>query len=909
MPEQKEMTAPLPFGASLSSSSSIPNSKEMVAQLSPQPQPGPGTMPPPDFRDPDGSGFDDPDADDGSGEGSGDGSGDGIFGGLNPDGGDGAGADSGQGGDESGDNFGGDFGPGGLGGGSSLLWPTGPLAGGGLGGGLPEGGQFGSPFGGPFGGPPDGSPGLPDPGLLLDIAYAPHVPFGSYGPPVDTGRGDVLQEDDTPPVDPRNNHDTSPFDPLVSQQWYIKNNSGGVDLNVVKEWEDYTGAGIRIAVCDDGVDYNHPDLAPNYLVGEGWHQTNENTDAYPAAGQNHGTAVAGFIAAAKNGYGIQGVAYDAKIAGFVEGEGDDVLAPLLVRQTNFDISQNSWTLSPFANATTVAASVETLADEGRGGLGTVVVFAGSNERAQEIMSTYYNTNNTPYAFSVGAVDSAGKYAWFSCAGPNLLVTAPGQDVLTTDRTPPAGDDPNSYFHSGSGTSYSSPMVSGVVALMLEANPGLGYRDVQTILAATAVRTSAMVSADGKPWDWQVNGAENWNGGGMHASHDYGFGLVDATAAVRLAESWDQAARTHANQQTRTGSEATTSAIPDGSTTGVSSTIHIGSDIIVQQAVVTVNIDHPRFDDLEITLTSPDGTYSVLMYHPSIEGIAQDLEVSTTEYLAAKTSTFNNTDDTWSFMTVTPFGEFGEGNWVLTVKDTVSGDIGTFNGWTLTLYGDNPSNDDYYIFTDEYASLAAADPSRATLEDTDGGTDTIYASAVTGNSVIDLTPGAVSTIAGASLTISGATIIENVHTGDGNDTIIGNDANNILFGWRGNDVISGGAGNDLISGGLGADTLTGGSGNDTFYYGSPDEGGDLVTDFEYLADLFHFAYAEFGQSATGNLAAEYFFTSASLIDVDSACFYYESSTLWYDADGASGEAAVQIAQVMGDAVQADSIVFV
>ncbi|MCG2732227.1 MAG: S8 family serine peptidase [Pseudodesulfovibrio aespoeensis] len=765
---------------------------------------------------------------------------------------------------------------------------------------MPGGNLFGGGFA--FGG------GAPGP--LLDIPYTPPSLGSPFGPAPGTGQHSGFADEDDYPDDNKDDPVVSPFDPLFSQQWYIRNTTGGVDLNVVKAWEDYTGAGIRVAVCDDGIDYNHPDLQPNYLKDQGYNQTT-GEDGYPAVGQNHGTAVSGFIAAAKNGFGIQGIAYDAKIASFVDGTAEGMLAPVMLRQTSFDISQNSWTLSPFANATTVAASVQTLAEVGRGGLGTVVVFAGSNERDQDIMSTYYNTNNTPYAFSVGAVDSTGKYAWFSCAGPNLLVTAPGQDVLTTDRTPPAGSDPNSYFHSGDGTSYSSPMVSGVIALMLEANANLGYRDVQTILAATAVRTLGMVSAEGKPWDWQINSAENWNGGGMHASHDYGFGLVDAAAAVRLAESWDNGAHTVANQAQQTASATPNLTIPDNTGASLTSSVTIAGDIVVQQAVVTVNITHPRFDDLEITLTSPDGTYSVLMYHPSIEGIAQELGVGTTEYLAAKKFTFNTTDNTWSFMTVTPFGEFGEGNWVLTVKDTVSGDIDdicNFNGWTLTLYGDNPSADDYYIYTDEYADMVAADVSRATLED-GGGTDTINASAVTGNSIVNLTPGSVSTLAGTSLTIAAGTTIEHAHTGDGNDILTGNDANNNLFGWRGNDAISGGAGNDLLYGGTGSDTLTGGTGNDTFYYGLPGEGGDHIMDFSSFDDVFHFAFAAFGQSAAGTLAAEYFFNSASSINVSDACFYFEADTLWYDADGMNDDTAVQIALVMGDAVQVSDIVFV
>src|SRR3546814_10780988 len=67
--------------------------------------------------------------------------------------------------------------------------------------------------------------------------------------------------------------------------------------------------------------------------------------------------------------------------------------------------------------------------------------------------------------------------------------------------------------------------------MLEANPELGYRDVQDILALSAKRVDTV-----NP-DWAYNGAKNWNGGAMHISHDYGFGEVDARAAVRLAETW------------------------------------------------------------------------------------------------------------------------------------------------------------------------------------------------------------------------------------------------------------------------------------------------------------------------------------------------------------------------------------
>jgi subtilisin-like proprotein convertase family protein len=744
--------------------------------------------------------------------------------------------------------------------------------------------------------------GLVEPGRLLDIPLA----FNDIGPGIaeDNPPG---QGNDADPDGRKDDPVSSPYDPLFAQQWYIQNSGGGVDLNVVKAWEDYTGKGVKVAICDVGVDASHPDLATNYLAGQGYNEDTGTADGSPvSAGDNHGTMVAGFVAAAMNGYGIQGVAYEASIASFVGSEPDQAEAVLL-RQTDFDISQNSWTFAPFMETSGVADAVETLATTGRGGLGTVVVFAGSNERETGIMSTYYNTNNSPYAIAVGAVDSAGKYAPFSCAGPNLLVTAPGDEVISTDRTPPDGYEDTSYFHTDSGTSYSSPMVSGVIALMLEANANLGYRDVQTILACTAVRTSGMVSDGSMPWDWQTNGADNWNGGGMHASHDYGFGLVDATAAVRLAESWDYGQHTAANLEHREASLTANLAIPDNTGASADSTLTVADDIVIQHVVVTIQMTHARFDDLEISLTSPDGTSSVLMYHPSLAGIASEMGMTSEEYMAGKTDTYGETD-VWSFMTLTCFGEDSHGDWVLSVTDTVSGDVGTLVAWEIDFFGDADTGNDYYIYTDEYATLAASDASRATLEDTSG-TDTLNVSAVTTDCVVDLTPGATSTVAGAALTTTAATTIENVHTGDGNDSILGNDAANNLFGWRGSDTLAGGLGNDLLSGGSGSDTLTGGSGSDIFYYGSADEGGDSVLDFSHSEDAFHFGYDEFGQSGTGTLAADHFFTSAAAVDVGDACFYYESDSLWFDADGSGAEAAVAIAQVAGDAVQADDVVFV
>ena len=701
-------------------------------------------------------------------------------------------------------------------------------------------------------------------------------------------------------------------DPLFSRQWYLHNTTSGVDINVSRAWDDFTGKGVKVAVCDDGIDYNHPDLKANYLHAMDYDAASATGDGKPRdTSDNHGTMVAGFIGAAKNGYGIVGDAYESGIASLRSGDQDQTAA-VLEKAVDFDVCSNSWTFDPFDLTSSIDTSLKHIAQNGRGGLGTVTVFCASNEREYGIMSTYYTMENSPYTLTVGAVDNTGKYASFSCAGPNLLVTAPGVEVLSTDRTPSNGYESSGYFHTDSGTSFSTPMVSGVVALMLQANSGLGYRDVQSILAFTARKVDSMVSDDSKPWDWQMNSAHNWNGGGMHASHDYGFGLVDATAAVRLAESWDYGQHTYANQATQTASVAPGAAIPDNTGASVTSTATIGTDIIVQQAVVAVTLSHPRFDDLEMSLVSPNGTQSTLFHHPSYEGLAQLLSqggttVTAAELISGSTHTFGDTD-TWLFNTVMPYGEHGQGDWAISVKDTVSGDTGTFASWSLTLYGDGVDNNDLYVFTNEYSSVAGDDATRKTITDT-AGTDTINATAVTSDSSIDLTSGASSTIDGASMTIAAGTTIENVHTGDGNDSIKGNAANNSLFGWRGNDVISGQGGNDLLSGGTGKDVLTGGAGNDLFYYGAAGEGGDSIADFNHAEDGFNFAYANFGQSSSGSLAADHFFTSSASVNVSDACFIYESDSLWYDSDGTGTNASVELAQVHGEDVQVDDISFV
>jgi subtilisin-like proprotein convertase family protein len=328
--------------------------------------------------------------------------------------------------------------------------------------------------------------------------------------------------------------------------------------------------------------------------------------------------------------------------------------------------------------------------------------------------------------------------------------------------------------------------------MLEANPNLGYRNVQEILAYSAIKTSTASNS------WSYNGASNWNGGGLHfdsLTHDLGFGLVDALAAVRIAETWTHAPSTAANRVQVTASRTVNKPIPDGGgINAVSSafdSINVSQAIDVERVEVTLKVTHSFIGDLSILLTSPSGTTSFLLWRPGQNP------------LNAFGTSQDNID--FTFSTVLSLGERSVGTWSLREYDNDYGSVGTLDSWTLNLIGKPDSADDVYIYTNEFAESVADQFGRATLTDITG-TDTLNAAAVTGAMTINLAPGAVSTIDGRSLTIAASTTIENAIGGDGGDVIRGNAADNVLRGVRGDDSLDGGDGNDRLIGGAGNDTF-------------------------------------------------------------------------------------------------------
>ncbi len=592
-----------------------------------------------------------------------------------------------------------------------------------------------------------------------------------------------------------------PADPMLSQQWHL--GKAGAGINIRPAWADYAGRGVRVGVMDEGIEARHADLDGNYRADLDWDFVGRDADAAPTtATESHGTAVAGVIAAEAGAIGGVGVASGASLVGYRIGFGasgglDQIRGAFERAASGVDVLNCSWGFGgTFVDSfwsgsfASLGQALEGAARNGRGGLGTNIVFAAGNDRAAGQNVNYHDFQNSPHVITVAATDQNGAVAAFSTPGASILVGAPGSGIVTTDRSGAAG------YAAGdtatvSGTSFAAPIVSGVIALMLEANPRLGVRDVQEILAYSAVRTAAFNATA------RVNKANDWNGGGLSFNDDSGFGLVDARAAVRLAETWTHVSTVANAVHAYSPALTTPLAIADLGTVTSQLQVLTNPGYEIDRVEIGLSLLHGRIGDLVISLVAPSGTESLLVNRPG---------VTATNPLGSTQTAISMQLDSVQF-----WGENPTGTWTLKIRDAAGGQTGQLLSWQLDIVGEQGAVAETYVYTDAFARLSGTE-SRSVLRDVDGGQDTINLAAVTGPVTIDLRPGSTGTVAGKPLTIAQGTRIEDVFAGDGNDRIIGNDAANRLAGGRG------------------ADTLTGGTGADVFVYQRLADAGDRITDF-------------------------------------------------------------------------------
>jgi subtilisin-like proprotein convertase family protein len=492
-----------------------------------------------------------------------------------------------------------------------------------------------------------------------------------------------------------------PNDTNFPSQWHLwqtnavgTGNTSGIDVNVIDAWDLYKGAGVIVGIVDDGLQLTHPDLSPNIatnaLIHRDWNDSTPN-DPSPTSLNAHGTAVGGLVGArGNNTIGVSGVAPEAKLAGLrltagVPTDADEADA-FGWKNSLISVKNNSWGPSDdgttiYKLPTTVAAALASATSTGRGGLGEVFVWAngngGSFTAAQFVTdsSNYDGYANSIHVISVAALAANGRASYYSEKGGNVSVTAPSSGpsagtfettpaITTTDLAGTAGYSPTDYTSSFGGTSAATPMVSGIVALMLQANPLLGWRDVKEILLRTARQVDTGESG------WVSNKA------GLKFNPWYGAGLVDATEAVNLALNWE-------NLEPMQSASATSAAlniiIPDNKPEGITVDLPISQNFRVESVAVTVSATHLYRGDLVFTVISPGGTQARL-----------------TGGVRYRDSNSNLTDVTFT----TPFlwGESSAGTWQVKAADEWVGVTGRLTKAAITVYGSAspvaPGNDNF-----------------------------------------------------------------------------------------------------------------------------------------------------------------------------------------------------------------------
>lgn len=528
-----------------------------------------------------------------------------------------------------------------------------------------------------------------------------------------------------------------PNDPLVKHAWHIQNTGqkvfaadpaiAGNDLNLLTTWSNLIyGRNIWIQISDDGLDDTHEDLnanfpylnaSKNYSIASPYISTKS---APLHANDNHGTSVAGLAAAVGgNKFGSIGIAPKARLtsANYISDSVTQSTAIKLDQATgDFDISNMSWGFRqnvPLDVNSSYLAQIKSLMSTKRNGKGPIYVKASGNHFAvlcNGSTSTYCvgnanfdGDNSMPFLIVVAASNARGTSSSYSSPGSNVWISAFGGEygddapaMITTDRSGCSlgyslssatsdfekGNNSDNkkcnYTSQFNGTSSAAPVASGSIALMLEANPNLSWRDVKYILAKTATVSDYQTGSISHPnnamptsYVWE----QKWitNAAGFKFQNWYGFGKINVDAAVAMAKDFITSPVNLGTFTETNWAHANTGlsiAIPDFSATGASSTINVATNLTVEAVQIRVQATHADISELALELTSPSGTKSIVVNgRNSLTGIPN--------YISE------------TFLTNAFYGENTVGNWTLKVVDTKTGTTGTLTSFSINFFGGAP----------------------------------------------------------------------------------------------------------------------------------------------------------------------------------------------------------------------------
>lgn len=568
-------------------------------------------------------------------------------------------------------------------------------------------------------------------------------------------------------------------DPRLTEAWHLENHGNlyrragmvaGEDLRIKPVWNmGYRGQGIRVAVLDDGLEVTHEDLAPNVVPGSHNYrkkagatglppfllnvgsQTTDGPEDYPmpcSESDSHGTAVAGIVAARDgNGVGSAGVAPRANLVGYnilASNLLDDQLGALTRDIDKNHIYNNSWGPDdngqpglPSGSWELFNATLDKGLKQGREQRGVIYVFSGGNGAQEGDYGSLDGLVSSLGVVTACATNAAGIRAQYSERGADLTVCAPSGDrndaLPYLPATVTTGLN-NTYIDDFAGTSATAPMVSGVIALMLQARPELTWRDVPLILARTARKV------DAEKGGWRERRSPLGYGNGtydtLHYSHSYGFGVANAEAAVALAKNWRSVGGSESLTKCGPVKATVNKDIPeahivaqqavdgtpkvklDGSTedqffntlldladtldynaapqNGLESAIQIPASCGIQHIehvdvrVTTTGANgsgqHPNSGDLQMALVSPLGTVSTLMLPHPCTGSTPTGSDGEEQLTLSACEGLSNFHFGVRRHLEEPVASGSNRTWKLVTSDRVQGGNGQLKDWEITFWG-------------------------------------------------------------------------------------------------------------------------------------------------------------------------------------------------------------------------------
>jgi subtilisin-like proprotein convertase family protein len=533
-----------------------------------------------------------------------------------------------------------------------------------------------------------------------------------------------------------------PSDPSYPNQWHLHRRSTSSEFDARSSsrcedaWRLLDGFGspdVVVGVTDDGCRLDHQDFDSNKFAGWGYFAgtrlvRSTDIDADPnrmyEAGANHGTSCAGVIAGEADAVLTVGAAPACRLLPIKwESQGPFLLISDSKLRTaldhvadKVDVLSNSWGSSPDGSWSAVVVNRvrDLAASGGRRGRGIVFLWAAGNENCpiehssnvdipytdgwndtgtawigvQTSRAFSHNLVGIPGVMHIAALASTAQRSHYSNYGTGIAVCAPSSnsheywrlDLPGLGITTTSGSAVDARTASFGGTSSATPLVAGVAALVISANPQLTALEVVSILKRTAAKdldTTAWpptppASYDPNP-EWDVSPVAPFeNGAFQNVAHPdgtwspwFGHGRVDAEAAVAEAL---QSQPGDSAGGARHFETVPNKKIPDNDPTGVTSVIDVDLAGNVSSIAVQIEIRHTWIGDLRVDLIAPDQT-TVRLHDRS--GADKDDLVATFDLASLPAL-------------ATLKGRPAQGKWTLRVQDAARLDEGTLVKWGIDL---------------------------------------------------------------------------------------------------------------------------------------------------------------------------------------------------------------------------------